>query len=346
MIKRILSVVLCIVSIFILCSCGKKSQKNTEIDVANGEDKFIADTEAIEAELLDKTQFRVVVTDERLKPVEGANVKFGYGERWLARETDAEGTVIFEWNPGLYEVYVSEVPEQYVTESEHYPISSGRTVRITVLTAEEDSTAQVTEILELYRDMLRVGNILDFRMRDFDGNIMHSQDFFKNSQVTAILAWSMYDDNAINSLQEVELLRQEMSEQSFQVLGVCIDADTDENMRGMLQVVQDSEAPFLNVTTIGDPIRTLPSPQYPLLVLVDADGKILVDALFAASVDQYRAQVKRAFNLTDIDPIEQMRQEFIESGDEVIIVSTTKAPKEPSQSEENTSLPAEDVQQP
>lgn len=115
-----LMVIICM-SVAVLAACGgsgKDSAASTSTDSAASTE---AGSEASSAEDSGDA-YRVIVTDESGKAVEGVMVQFCSDALCQMGETDADGIAVFaDQEEGAYTVHVYSVPEGYAEDETEYP---------------------------------------------------------------------------------------------------------------------------------------------------------------------------------------------------------------------------------
>ena len=83
-------------------------------------------------------EYRVIVCDESETPVQGARVQFCSDAACQMKETDQDGTAVFDCGEGNYTVHVFAVPAGYVKDETEYPAPEQYgDVRITLHAKEE-----------------------------------------------------------------------------------------------------------------------------------------------------------------------------------------------------------------
>lgn len=118
-----LAIIICM-SMAVLAACGGSASKSTDSAASTSTDSAASTDSGSGAPAAENPgdAYRVIVTDESGKAVEGVMVQFCSDALCQMGETDADGIAVFaDQEEGAYTVHVYSVPEGYAEDETEYP---------------------------------------------------------------------------------------------------------------------------------------------------------------------------------------------------------------------------------
>lgn len=142
-----------------------------------------------------------------------------------------------------------------------------------------------------------VGSTIDFTSTDLDGNTVTSADIFKDYSVTMINVWATWCPPCKAELPELAKLNKEFSKKNSQIIGVCLDADGE--LATAKKLTKDSCYVNIAGKTTSDFDWANACEAIPTSFFVDSEGRILIEPVVGAMVEQYSISLDEALGLTE-----------------------------------------------
>ena len=111
--------------------------------------------------------------------------------------------------------------------------------------------------------------------------------------------WATWSPPCRAELPELGKLAKEFEEQDCQIIGVCIDADSEETAALAMSLLDQAGADYLNLRAEEYVFDVFPVYAVPTSVFVDSEGKILVDPVIGADLRGYRAALSEALAIVE-----------------------------------------------
>ncbi len=151
--------------------------------------------------------------------------------------------------------------------------------------AEEDASEE--NILQDNTDE----DVLSFETADLDGNVILSEDLFKENRLTMINLWGTYCGPCINEMPGLEELNERLKEKECAIVGLVIDVEGPED-KALLDeakdILADTGVSYLNLFPWDGWYRDLPAQFIPTSYFVDREGHIVGKAAVGArAADEY-----------------------------------------------------------
>ena len=118
-----------------------------------------------------------------------------------------------------------------------------------------------------------IGKTVSFEARDVDGNLVRSEDIFKEHEITMINVWATWCGNCIRELTELSEMNKRLAEKNVAVIGLCSDADT--KLEECKAIIKEYGVEYLNLLPFEGLNETLKVTAFPTSYFVSREGKIL-----------------------------------------------------------------------
>lgn len=146
---------------------------------------------------------------------------------------------------------------------------------------------------------LKPGDVLRFETTDLDGNPVSSEDLFAESEVTMINLWGTWCGPCKGELPELAVMAKEFEAKGCRLVGICNDAYQEGKPEAARQLLQDAGADYLNLVGYPELDEMLQAKGYPTTFFVDSEGRLLLDPILGAAVEEYPKAVDRALSLIE-----------------------------------------------
>ena len=144
-------------------------------------------------------------------------------------------------------------------------------------------------------DSLGVGDVISFETTDLDGNPVSSADIFAQAKVTMINYWATWCGPCKRELPELAVMADTFAEQGCQVIGICDDgAELADLAKSLLE---QAGVRYVNIAAPEGLKETLGITGIPISFFVDSEGRMLVEPVEGAMLDQYPLSVAAALEL-------------------------------------------------
>lgn len=146
------------------------------------------------------------------------------------------------------------------------------------------------------------GQILSFETTDIDGNVVTSEDLFKDNQITMVNIWGTWCHNCVGEMAELVEMHTRLREKGCGIVGV-------EWEREPIDTMTDEIRAFLEEQGINYPNVIIPEDNeifdqvsgFPTTFFVDSEGRILTYPISGARVDQYEVTVDQLLSGEEVD---------------------------------------------
>lgn len=145
---------------------------------------------------------------------------------------------------------------------------------------------------------ISVGDLVSFETVRLDGTPVTSAELFKDHDVTMLNLWATWCLPCRVELPELQKLSEQFKDKSFQIIGICYDADEEGKTAEAQAMLDKAGVRYLNLIApenIGD---VLPALAIPSSFFVDSEGRILVEPVVGAYWELYAGVVEQALSLT------------------------------------------------
>ena len=144
------------------------------------------------------------------------------------------------------------------------------------------------------RTALEVGDVVSFETTDLDGNPVNSKDLFAGRKVTMINLWATWCFACKKELPELSELAKKCEEMGCQIVGICLDADEEDLAELAREILKSNGADYLNLVPPENTGNLLPTISYPTSFFFDSEGRMIVEPVRGAHVDQDLAALNAA----------------------------------------------------
>ena len=134
---------------------------------------------------------------------------------------------------------------------------------------------------------LETDDLVSFETTDLDGNPVNSKDLFAGSKVTMINLWATWCVACKKELPELSELAKEFEKNGCQIVGLCLDADEEGMDEVAKEILEKNGADYLNLVPPEDVLELLPAVSFPTSFFFDSEGRMIVEPVVGAHVDQY-----------------------------------------------------------
>ena len=142
-----------------------------------------------------------------------------------------------------------------------------------------------------------IGSQVSFETEDLDGNVVKSEDIFKDCKVTAINVWATWCGPCVDGIPYLEKMNGELEKNGCRVVGVCVDAyDSAELAK---EILKENGVTYLNVVLNDEMVDQLPSIGLPTTYFVDSEGRILTDPVIGDDPEQYMSKYAEALKAVE-----------------------------------------------
>lgn len=124
------------------------------------------------------------------------------------------------------------------------------------------------------------GKVLSFTAKDVDGNTVRSEDIFARREVTMINIWATWCPPCVGELSALSQMNERLSSKGAQVIGICMDADTD--LATCKKLLKQNNVSYLNLVGFSELLSMVELTAYPTSYFVDSEGRILTDPFVGA----------------------------------------------------------------
>ncbi len=270
--KKTFSVILAALLLLALCSCGSREAGAEE------------EPAPVTTDLVENSVF---VTDEQGGPIPGVMLQLCCGSRCSLNKTGPTGEALFRVNPGVYTVQLLQVPEGYLMDESEYPIPEPFGSVTIVLRTDEPQAAEETAAPETEDEGSDAGTGMSFSTWTLDGAAVTSREIFGGHQVTMINLWATWCPPCRAELPDLARLSGEFEAQGCQIVGLCIDADSDAVAAEAARILADSGADYPNYRYF-DGLETLfDLYAVPTSFFVDSHGNVLTEPVVGAYPEGY-----------------------------------------------------------
>ena len=143
-----------------------------------------------------------------------------------------------------------------------------------------------------------LGDIIQFKTVDLDGNVVDSSELFKKNKITMVNLWGTYCGPCIREMPDLEVLSSRIKEKGCSVIGIVVDVPSISNTSMVdtaKDILGDTGVTYLNLVpwfTIRD---DLPAAFIPTTYFIDSEGHIIGEpAVGARGADEYEKLIDEA----------------------------------------------------
>ena len=140
---------------------------------------------------------------------------------------------------------------------------------------------------EYEQNKLESGDVVSFETTDLDGNPVNSRELFAGSRVTMINLWATWCVACKKELPELSELAKEFEKKGCQIVGICLDADEEGMAEVAKEILEQNGVAYLNLAAPEDVETLLPTVSFPTSFFFDSQGRMVVEPVLGALVEQY-----------------------------------------------------------
>ena len=148
---------------------------------------------------------------------------------------------------------------------------------------------------------LETDDVVSFETTDLDGNPVSSKDLFAGSKVTMINLWATWCAACKKELPELSELAKEFEKNGCQIVGVCLDADEEDMAEAAKEILKKNGVDYLNLVPPEGVDELFPTVSYPTSFFFDSEGRMLVEPVRGAYVEQYLPALNAALERLGAD---------------------------------------------
>ena len=137
------------------------------------------------------------------------------------------------------------------------------------------------------QNTLETDDLVSFETTDLDGNPVNSRTLFAGSKVTMINLWATWCHACKKEMPELGDLSKEFEKNGCRIVGICLDADEEGMDELAKEILKEKGADFLNLVPPEDVEDLLPTIKLPTSFFFDGEGRMLVEPVCGAHVEQY-----------------------------------------------------------
>ena len=140
---------------------------------------------------------------------------------------------------------------------------------------------------EYEQNKLESGDVVSFETTDLDGNPVNSRELFAGSRVTMINLWATWCVACKKELPELSELAMEFEKKGCRIVGICLDADEEGMAEVAKEILEQNGVAYLNLAAPEDVETLLPTVSFPTSFFFDSQGRMVVEPVLGALVEQY-----------------------------------------------------------
>ena len=146
-----------------------------------------------------------------------------------------------------------------------------------------------------------VGKTIRFETKDINGNSVKSEDLFSAHEVTMINIWATWCGPCKKELEELGNIHRRLETKNAAVIGICLDADEEGIPEEAKEILKEAGVEYLNLVPPEGVENLLPTICYPTSFLFDSEGRLILDPIRGAHIDEYRPALDKALAQTGAD---------------------------------------------
>ncbi len=186
------------------------------------------------------------------------------------------------------EEYREVMGEEYYNEFEE--LVTDRETFLDALTLSAPKAKQNT---------LEISDSVSFETTDLDGNPVNSKDLFAGSRVTMINLWATWCHACKKELPELAELAKEFEKNGCRIVGICLDADEEDKLGLAKEILEQNGVNYLNLVPPESVDELLPTVSFPTSFFFDSEGRMIVEPIRGAFVEQYLPTMNAALAQLD-----------------------------------------------
>ena len=201
--------------------------------------------------------------------------------------SDGENTVFL----GQYERFESRMDEYRETMGDFF------TEFEDIYRDKETFRSSLTFRTPIWPEDLKIGDAFHFETTDLDGNPVSSEALFAESKVTMINLWGTWCGPCKRELPELAVLAKDFEAQGCRVVGICNDAYQEGKIEVAKALLQGAGAEYLNLVGSPELDQLLHAQGFPSTYFVDSEGRLLLEPISGAYLEEYSKAVAEALSL-------------------------------------------------
>lgn len=279
-------------SIALFAGCGSPANTQPAPAATAAEANPAADSsESAEA----NNTYKVIVRDaDNGSAVAGAKVQLCSDTQCLMADTDADGTAVFNQEPGNYTAHLLTAPQGYEGSEEALKLTADEhtvTYEIHRATLSEDTSAEP----EANESIAEAGIKISFEAKDLNGNTVKSEDLFKDHKVTMINFWGTNCEPCKQELAGLEEYNKKLADMDCQVIGICVDTlNNEEKVALANELLKEHGVTYTNIAITEEIAYGIPINATPTTYFVGSDGTLLTWPVEGADFGAYDEKIQEA----------------------------------------------------
>ena len=142
-----------------------------------------------------------------------------------------------------------------------------------------------------------IGTKVSFTTTDLDGNTISSDDIFGQNEITMVNIWATWCGYCVKELPDLEKLNTALEAKNCGVIGLCGDADSNNEIMLAKALLNDAKVTYLNICPFDGWSDVFDmGGVWPASFFVDRSGTIIAAPLFGAKVSLYERYIDDALN--------------------------------------------------
>ena len=129
------------------------------------------------------------------------------------------------------------------------------------------------------------GSAVSFEATDLDGNLVRSEEIFKEHTLTMVNLWGTYCGPCIGEMPDLERLNQKLQSKNCAIIGIVIDVPSAQNaemVSAAKEILSATGVTYLNLCAFNGLDSVFPAQFVPTSYFVDSDGRIVGEAAIGA----------------------------------------------------------------
>ena len=145
---------------------------------------------------------------------------------------------------------------------------------------------------------LEIGETVAFETTDLYGNPISSKDLFAAGKVTMINLWATWCHACRKELPELAKIAKEYEGRGCRIVGICLDADEEGIPEEAKEILKEAGVEYLNLVPPEGVDNLLPTISYPTSFFFDSEGRLIVEPIRGAYIEEYRPALDKALDQT------------------------------------------------
>ena len=201
---------------------------------------------------------------------------------------------------GEYSFYVGQYAELEENKEKHRDAMGDCFEEFEEIVTDRDTflSALTLKAPNQQKTNLEIGETVAFETTDLDGNPISSKDLFAGSKVTMINLWATWCHACRKELPELAKIAKEYEGRGCRIVGICLDADEEGIPEEAKEILKEAGVEYLNLVPPEGVDNLLPTISYPTSFFFDSEGRLIVEPIRGAYIEEYRPALDKALDQT------------------------------------------------